>query len=529
VSLIDSIRTFIKSKDMNERTLTPAQVWGRGGIWQPLTGAGVSVTVESAMQAATGACIRLLADDISSLPVDVYRKVDGVTQESNKPAWLEYPTGRRWDTFQSYISDVVVSMLSDGNAFIECVPNTFSPRFFKVHDPESITIELRGGAIIYKSGSDEWDETQMAHIPWIRLPGKLRGMSVLDASREATGLEIAARQWAGAFFRNGGTLGSVIEHPGKPTQDEVELMRESFNERHEGSQNAWRLGVVTGGAKLAYGGRVMPREADLEPLWKQVLEQAARLYHIPPHLLGSQDPGGSSYSSVEHRAIEYVEHAMMPVTTRIEAAHDRFLGRDRFLKVNTNALLRGDVKSRAAWYQMALTNKVIRPSEVRDKEDLPFDPENTGYLQTPNNNAPDDYVGDEPKAEDDPKAASITINDVELRDEAAAKLTERVTEAIVIGQERTTGDIAQMHIDLLSRAEQDVAATRDEMQALQARFEAELEAEREARKLPLVRRVFRDEEGRIVGTVDRQGESMTRKVIERDEAGRVVTIREVAA
>ena len=527
MSLIDSIRTFIKSKDMNERTLTPAQVWGRGGVWQPLTGSGVSVTVESAMQAATGACIRLLADDISSLPVKVYRKVDGVTQDSNSPSWLEYPTGRRWDTFQSYLSDIVVSMLSNGNAFIECVPNAVNPVYFRVHDPETITIELRGGAIIYRNGQREWTEMDMAHIPWVRLPGKLRGLSVLDAARETTGLEIAARQWAGAFFANGGTVGTVISHPGKPSAEEVDLMRSSFNERHQGSANAFKMGIITGGAKME-NGVVKPQEAQLEPLWKHVLEEAARLYHIPPHLLGSQDPGGSSYSSVEHRAIEYVEHAMVPVTTRIEATHDRFLGRNRFVKVNTNALLRGDVKSRAAWYQMAITNKVMRPSEVRDKEDLPFDPENTGYLQTPNNNAPDDYV-DEPKAEDDPQAAGIVINDVELRDEAAARLTDRVTEAIGVGQERATGDIAQMHMDLLSRAEQDVAATRYEMRALQAQWEAERAAEREAAKLPLERQVVRDEEGRIVGTVEHQGDATIRKVIERDAAGRVVTIREVAA
>ena len=528
MSILESLRTFIKSKDMNERALTPAQVWGRGGSWQPLTGAGVSVTVESAMQAATGACIRLLADDISSLPVNVFRKVDGVTQDSNQPAWLEYPTGRRWDTFQTYLSDVVVSMLTDGNAFIECVPNTFNPKYFKVHDPESISIELRGGAIIYKNGLQEWNETQMAHIPWVRLPGKLRGMSVLDAARDATGLEIAARQWAGAFFANGGTVGTVISHPGKPTQDEVDLMRDSFNERHQGSANAFNMGIITGGAKLM-DGTVKPQEAQLEPLWKHVLEEAARLYHIPPHLLGSQDPGGSSYSSVEHRSIEYVEHAMMPVTTRIEATHNRFLGRDRFLKVNTNGLLRGDVKSRAAWYQMAITNKVIRPSEVRDKEDLPFDPENTGYLQTPQNNVPDDYVGDEPAAVDDPKSATVTINDVELRDEAAAQLTERVTEAIVVGQERHDADLAQMQVDMLAMTARNLEEMREIERVRQAEHAAQREADRAAALLPLERKVLRDEQGRLAGVIERQGDRLVHKTVERDERGGVITIKEVSA
>ena len=194
MSIFENLRTFIKGKDMNERQLSPASVWSRGGIWQPLSGAGVGVSAESAMQAAMGACVRLLADDISSLPVDVIRKVDGYSQPGDQPPWLQYPTGKRWDTFQSYLSDVVVSMLTDGNVFIECVPDTSNPQFFLVRDPETIHIERRGLGVVYTDGRNEWTDMQMAHIPWVRLPGRLRGISPLEAARESTGIEIAARQ-----------------------------------------------------------------------------------------------------------------------------------------------------------------------------------------------------------------------------------------------------------------------------------------------------------------------------------------------
>jgi len=528
VNILQSFREFIRPYDMNaiaeERALTEAQKWARDISWGPMA-AGVNVTVERAMESAIGACVRLLADDISSLPVDVYRTVNGITREADPPPWVEFPTARRWDTFQTHVSDVVVSMLSDGNAYIVCAPNTVNPGLFSVRDPETMQIEQRADGFWFRDGLHEWTEMDMAHIPWVRLPGKLKGLSPFEASRGSSGLELAAREWAGAFFENGGTLGSVIEHPGKPSQEEVDLMRESFTKRHAGSGNAWKLGVLTGGAKLAYGGRVLPREADLQPLWKQVLEAASRLYHVPPHLLGSQDPGGSSYASVEQRSIEYVQHAIVPVTTRLEATYNRFLGPGRYLKFNTNALLRGDIKSRASWYQMALTNKVMMPSEVRDKEDLPFDPANTGYLQTPNNNAPEgtQAVGD------DPQAAAITISDVQLRDEAGALLSQRVTEAIVAGQEQAAADLAQMHTDILAKTESDIGAMRAEARELQAVLAAERAAQREAELLPVDRKVMRDDKGRLSGVIERKGDRVVRKVIERDDDGRVITVREVSA
>ena len=56
----------------------------------------VSVTGESAMRhSAVWACLRLRGDLISTMPVDLYRKVGGVDVEVPKSSFLEYPGGPR--------------------------------------------------------------------------------------------------------------------------------------------------------------------------------------------------------------------------------------------------------------------------------------------------------------------------------------------------------------------------------------------------------------------------------------------------
>lgn len=391
----------------SERMLTPGQAWGAGVSWRPLGSAGIDVTTEAAMQSALGACVRLLTDDISSLPVDVFRKVDRQSVASNRPSWLENPTGRRFETFQMHLSDVLVSLLTDGNAFIECTPDAVNPSEFRVIDPTYVTIKDDGPTSVYevktRGGTRPLTEANMVHIPWIRLPGKQRGLSVIEASKGSTGLELAARQWAGEFFANGATLGNVIQFPpgGKPSKEELELMRDALERQHNNRDKAWRIGILTGGAQFAPDLVLKPAEADLAPLWRHVMEEAARLYHIPPHMMASQEPGASSYNSVEHRSIEYVQHAVVPVTTRIERVYSRFLGRDRFIKLNVAALLRGDVKTRAEAWAFFLQHKVVTPKYVASVEDFPADGAIDGHFESPNNNGPREATG-EPAPQGEP-------------------------------------------------------------------------------------------------------------------------------
>ena len=393
------------------RAITPQQIFGTGldDWYAGNTAAGVQVTIESVMRAASGACIRLLTDDISSLPMDFFRRnPSGEAIPMDAPDWYLYPTPKRWDTWPHHISQVTVSLLTDGNAFIEGLPNAVNPENLIVLDPSRVTVEYEDGQVGYKIAAQSqmlgraeprtlYTDAEVMHIPWITLPGKLRGLSILEATKESTGLELAAREWAARFFSNGATLGGIIEVPreaGAMTKESAEALRDQFLNRHQGKRKAFALGVLSGGARWVQN-TVSPEEAALQPLWRHVIEEAARLYHIPPHLLASQETGGQAYASVEHRSIEYVQHAIVPIVTRLEAAYSRLIpGEDTFVRFNVSALLRGDTKTRAEAYSIMLQNRIMRPEEARALEDLRPDPDLKGYLQTPNNTGPDPRIID---------------------------------------------------------------------------------------------------------------------------------------
>jgi HK97 family phage portal protein len=348
------------------------------------------------MQAAAGAAIRLLADDISTLPWGAYRKrKDGGSDPIDSPGWMTNPEGHRFSLPNTHKADAVVSLLSDGNLFVQGIggAGTIRPDSLYIVPPALVDIEGGNPPAYTITGKDgervgTFSPDTIAHLPWIRLPGEQRGLNMVEQAKLSTNLELAARAWANAFFDNGATLGGVVLLPReakKPSKEAVAELRSDIDKRHKGISKSWLLGILTGGATI-HDASIKPEEAALAPLWEHVLEEACRLYHVPPHLLASQ-AGSSVGTNVEQRSIEYVVHAVVPVVERLEELYSRFIpGDDTYIKFNVAALLRGDHKSRADARAVELQNRVITRQEWRDSEDYgKVDPAEGGYLDTPNN------------------------------------------------------------------------------------------------------------------------------------------------
>lgn len=534
MSILDSIRDFFRPMHMVDRGLTPAQIFNTGyDDWLAGSSAsGVRVTTKSAMQAAIGACVRLLADDISTLPIDTFRKVGPDSVPIPLPDWLRQPNDDPWETGSQLISDIVMSLGTDGNTFLLGIPDLDSPRWVEVLDPDTVEVTREGGPKRFKVQGKEYGTERILHIPWVRLPGQVRGISPVQASQETTGLELAAREWAGRFFGNGATLGGVIQMPGaRPSNEEAEELRKQFAMRHQGRRKSHAFGVLYGGATYAPVS-LKPQEAELAPLWRHVLEEAARIYHIPPHLLGSQDPGGSSYSSVEQRSIEYVVHGVTTFTTRIERSLSLLIpGDDTFLKLNVSGLLRGDIKSRAEAEARWLENKVLTREEVRALEDFRYIGE-LGFLETPNNNAPQEPAD---TGTEDERSLSVSVNDapimvapelridsVQVSEAGVERIAEASTSGIAAGiailGDRIADDgqaLADTFTSHAARVEVTLREQSAELTALKAQV-AEMEAREAVRSQPVSVRVSGDR------VYEQRGATVTTKRIQRDEAGKVI-------
>ena len=367
-----------------QRAISPATLFGTGADTLGIgTDAGVRVNADTAFSLiAFWACVRLLAADISTLPGKAYREVDDAREPlERQPRWIEQP-----DAFDpsitriDHFSQVAVSLLTDGNAFTLCLPSVIEPSVLSVLDPTRVVVRKPG---LYPEYHYRGRKPQVLgpdtilHTAIFRRPGDLRGMNPVRAAEEGIGLGVATQQYAARMFGQGTMVPGFIEVPGETPQTEIDRMAAELQKRHGGWRKAGLMGFLTGGAKYTATG-LTPKDADLGLMADRITEEMARLFGIPPHMIGSQKPGAVAYASVEHRSIEYVTHTLRHYVEPIEASYSRLVpgdnrlavgGSNTYFKFNMNALLRGDLASRFAAYGTALTNGIFSIDEVRALED----------------------------------------------------------------------------------------------------------------------------------------------------------------
>ena len=480
---LDALRAFFTPPVTVQRGLTADQLFGSS--WEPHgSTAGVAVTTESALRnIAVQAALRLLTNDIGSLPVDAFRAQENGKKELRKPGWVVTPNPNNPnETWEDHVKQVVYAALTDGNDFTYVYPSVFDAQGLSVLDPKDVTIKGSGplSETTYdvKGLGRELTPANIIHIPWMVPAGKKRGLNPIEAAKQGLGIALASDEFVGAYFGNGAILSGVIKFPPgvEPTPEQVAQIKKDFARKHVGAQKSHAVGALTGGAEYEpfdYNNR----DAQLLELRDQIVEEVARLFGIPPHMLGSQKPGAVGYASVEQRSIDYVTHAVLPIVRRIEVGYSRLLrGSQTYLRFNLEGLKRGDQAARATFYQAMLANKVIKREEVRALEELPWDGE-LGYLETPNNNPPDNTPS-EPV-----RGLTLDIAEATFRDTTQVVT---VSAPVVIPPEPPTVRVAAPDMSPVASA---VTALRDDISSLRA----------DIRK-PRTRRLLTDGDGNVVGS-----------------------------
>ena len=341
------------------------------------TQAGTTVDEGNALSiAAVNSAVSLIADTISTLPVDSFIRLDGNRRPFRpKPAWVSQPDVN-FAGHAVFYNSLLVSLLIDGNAFIRVFSNRQGEVVnLMVLNPSTVEVKRNGqGRLIFTVQGEDKPLTseQVLYIPDLLRPGTVRGVSRVHALKENLGLSKALELYAGHFFGSGTTLQGVIEYPGALTLEQAESLRGSFDNAHKGWRKSGRTGILSGGASFK------PTQADPEKSQalearRMAVEDVARIWRIPSHMLNL--PGTNTYSSVEQNMLGFVTHTLRPYVTKIEDAMGTLMsryqgGETAFIKFNMNGLLRADIQSRYSAYSTGLQSGFLAINDIRRLEDL---------------------------------------------------------------------------------------------------------------------------------------------------------------
>jgi HK97 family phage portal protein len=355
-----------------QRAISFQSLFALGDGYSMTTNAGTVITQTDSLKIeAVYACVRLISDSISTLPVDTYIRVGAERKAFRpRPMWLDNPdTGvTRTEHFQQ----VLVSLLLNGNSFTRIVRDDQGIAGLVVLNPELVICDrdhvTRRPIFIYQN-KDVIQLEDMIHITELRLPGDMRGRSKIDLIKENLGLARALEEFAARFFGQGSSASGIIEFPGNLTREQAKDLVSGFEEGHKGLRRSHRPGVLFGGAKFTKT-TVDNDSAQFLESRRFAIEEIGRIFRCPPSMLGVTTAGAMSYASVEQNGIHFVQHTLRPYISKIEDGYQKLLDSRAFLKFNVDGLLRGDQASRYAAFSTGLQSGFLSINDIHRIEDM---------------------------------------------------------------------------------------------------------------------------------------------------------------
>ena len=324
---------------------------------------------------AVYSAVSLIADTISTLPLDCFIRIDGQRRAFRpKPSWVEKPDMALPRV--AFYNSVIVSLLLDGNAFIRVFSNRAGEVVnLVVLNPRTVTIKRNGqGRLVFTVEGEEktLSQEEMIFIPDVLRPGTIRGVSRVEALKENFGLALALEKFASTFFGNGTNLSGVIETDSNLTKEQAENLRNSFDNAHRGWRRGHRTGILSGGAKFKTT-QIDPESSQSIEARRFAVEDVARAFNIPANMLNI--PGTTTYASVEQNNIQFITHTLRPIVQKLEDAFSPLMtrypgGETAFVKWNLDGLARADIQARTSAYSTMIQSGVMSINDVRRLEDM---------------------------------------------------------------------------------------------------------------------------------------------------------------
>lgn len=349
---------------------------------------GAPVTPANAMTIPTVlACVRVLSESLASLPLLMYvrgkrgkfrayrHSLFSVLRDLPNP---EMTSAELRMTMQGHLAGW-------GNAYAQIVRNRKSDvmELWPLRPDRVQVYRQVDGHLWYYYSPDMMDDPEVRnpdnwyrrdeimHIRGLGFDGVM-GYSVIRMMAQLLAVGRNTEAYKAKFYENGARPGMVLKHPGKLGDKAYERLKSSWEARHQGVENAHKIGILEEGMDVAAIG-IPPEDAQLIETEKFTRSQIAAAFRVPPHMIG--DLERATFSNIEQQSLEFVTYTLAPWLTLWEQAIYRDLltvqeRRNYFARFQINGLLRGDIKSRFESYSKALASGWLSVNDVREMEDL---------------------------------------------------------------------------------------------------------------------------------------------------------------
>jgi HK97 family phage portal protein len=334
------------------------------------------------------ACVAIIAQDMSRIPLNHVRTVDGREEKVYTTAASRlFRKPNSYQTRSDFALFLMRSLLLDGNAYAIVGGRNQRGEITSLYPitPTMIWphIEPGSGEYFYRIGQDAstelaaWDPT----VPWlppedvlhIRLQTPrhpLIGESPLVAALYPTMAGTQINAHTAAFFSNMSRPSGILRHPGRLKPEAMSRIKERWMQLTQGPSTG-EPAVLAEGMEWQQL-QMTAVDAELAKSYELSERQIFQIYRVPPFLGG--DLQKATFTNVESLTRFYLQSCLGFYVDHLEEALTLFFDlppSEHILFDLEPALLRGDIKERMEAYGKAIQNGVFSPNEARQKENLP--------------------------------------------------------------------------------------------------------------------------------------------------------------
>jgi len=367
---------FSKLFSKSKRSITWEQLANAGYLGENPIRNGVVINEQTAIGlSALNMGIRIIAQDVGKLQPFLYKEV-GVQREKaiDNPIYnllLNEPNSEMtrpvfFETLMHHalLHNFCVAEIERNNAGVPIGLHPIHPGNIEIDRDEANQLVYR---IKLGSSVTELTSNDVIHIPGCSSNGLGQGSSLLKIAKETLAFGINTQRHGNAFFANACRPSGVINAPGEINEIARENLRKSWQYLHSGVENNGKVAILEEGLTFTPFTQTNEQTQYVEIL-KYFTYLVSQLLCIPPSKINSLEK--ATWGNLETLQAEYLSSCLTPWLVKFEQEFEKKLlskedKASHYIEFDTTTLLRADIASRYAAYNVALTSGFLTKNEIR--------------------------------------------------------------------------------------------------------------------------------------------------------------------
>ena len=359
------------NKNKEERAET---VEVESSLLTALLGGVNKVTRAQAIQIPTlKACIGLIGDLVSALPIKLYEKRDNKVKEITDDRRLILLNKETGDTLNS--TDMRKRWVEDyflGKGAYTYIHRDGAGGIAGLYYVEESFVSINANTDpIFKDYTIGVNGKQYLRHDFLKIlrnsDGKGTGTSIIKENPTILAIYYNTLKHENATVKKGGAKKGYLKATEKLSKDAVEEIKKKWSQLYSNDSENAESCLVLNGVEFE---ELSASSVDLQLNQNKNTNSAeiCKLVRMPPSIL--------SGTASEQAVSLFIQNCLMPVINTIEAALDSDLLREsekstKYFAFDTKELTRGDFAKRMNAYAVGLSKNIFQIDEVRELEDLP--------------------------------------------------------------------------------------------------------------------------------------------------------------